>query len=179
MIANDIGLGAVCKMSDMPRFTAVASWISKGERGDERYTDFAEMYARAKQASAEVAYSEMRDIERRVQLPRYIENPAYSELEAAEAKEKGEEYPVAPTIPNPDYVDPQTARVLIDSIKWRAAKLKPRQYGDSVEVKHSGTVQHDHTHRAEPPDWMKQEIEQAQPAPMIEVNPEPEKASTH
>ena len=33
-------------------------------------------------------------------------------------------------------VDPQAARVFIDAIKWQAAKLSPRKYGDKVE--HTG-----------------------------------------
>lgn len=38
--------------------------------------------------------------------------------------------------------DPQKARVRVDSRKWIASKLKPKRYGDKLEVdnKHSGEV---------------------------------------
>lgn len=35
-------------------------------------------------------------------------------------------------------VDPNKARVRIDARKWRAAKLAPRKYGDTVAHEHSG-----------------------------------------
>lgn len=39
---------------------------------------------------------------------------------------------------DPDKLDPQAARVAIDAFKWRAAKLKPKVYGDKVDVTSGG-----------------------------------------
>ena len=36
--------------------------------------------------------------------------------------------------------DPSTARVLIDTLKWKAAKYYPKMYGDKVQQEHSGEV---------------------------------------
>ena len=54
---------------------------------------------------------------------------------------------------------PNTARVLIDSIKWRASKLKPKVYGDRSQVDVTDGV--DVTHRLirqEAPDWMQERL---------------------
>jgi hypothetical protein len=34
--------------------------------------------------------------------------------------------------------DPNRARVMIDARKWRASKLRPKKYGDRVELDHRG-----------------------------------------
>ncbi len=55
---------------------------------------------------------------------------------------------------------PNTARVLIDSIKWRASKLKPKVYGDRSQVDLGGGLDvnkqwlHD-----EAPDWMQERLQ--------------------
>ena len=37
-------------------------------------------------------------------------------------------------------IDAQTARVLIDTEKWKAGKFNQRMYGDKATVEHSGKV---------------------------------------
>lgn len=37
-------------------------------------------------------------------------------------------------------VDPQAAKVFIDAIKWQAAKLAPKKYGDKLDLNHSGGI---------------------------------------
>lgn len=37
-------------------------------------------------------------------------------------------------------IDAPTARVLIDTEKWKACKFYPKMYGDKQEVEHTGTV---------------------------------------
>jgi hypothetical protein len=37
-----------------------------------------------------------------------------------------------------EIIDPSTARVLIDSHKWRAGKMKPQKYGDKQQLKVTG-----------------------------------------
>jgi hypothetical protein len=36
--------------------------------------------------------------------------------------------------------DPQRARVRIDARKWMAGKLRPKVYGDKVDVEHKGAI---------------------------------------
>ena len=37
-------------------------------------------------------------------------------------------------------VDPQSARVAIDALKWMAGKKRPKKYGDRVETHHTGAI---------------------------------------
>ena len=37
-------------------------------------------------------------------------------------------------------LDPHSGRVAIDALKWIAAKLKPRTYGDRIQQEHSGAI---------------------------------------
>lgn len=41
--------------------------------------------------------------------------------------------------PTGDY---QRDRLRVDTRKWIASKLKPKKYGDKIEVEHAGTVKH-------------------------------------
>lgn len=36
--------------------------------------------------------------------------------------------------------DPQAARVAIDAMKWAAAKMQPKKYGDKIDVNHGGGI---------------------------------------
>lgn len=38
--------------------------------------------------------------------------------------------------------DPQAARVAIDGMKWSASKLKPKKYGDKLDLTGETTVNH-------------------------------------
>jgi hypothetical protein len=55
---------------------------------------------------------------------------------------------------------PNSARVLLDSIKWRLAKQLPRSYGDRAALEVSGSL--DVATRAADfcPEWMRKEIEE-------------------
>ncbi len=37
-------------------------------------------------------------------------------------------------------LDPNSRRIMVDARKWIAAKLKPRVYGDRLDVKHTGNL---------------------------------------
>lgn len=37
-------------------------------------------------------------------------------------------------------VDPHAARVAIDAYKWTASKLKPKKYGEKLDLEHSGEI---------------------------------------
>ncbi len=70
-----------------------------------------------------MGYDKIIDMERRMLLPKTIENPEFTE--------DGDEPKL---IANPDYVDPQTGREIINSVKWRLSKLQPKLYGDRLEL---------------------------------------------
>lgn len=37
-------------------------------------------------------------------------------------------------------IDPASARVLIDTLKWKAAKYYPKMFGDKAQIEHSGEI---------------------------------------
>ncbi len=53
---------------------------------------------------------------------------------------------------------PNSARVLLDSIKWRLAKQLPRSYGDRTAVEVTGRIERPISEEA--PEWMKEAIEE-------------------
>ena len=43
-------------------------------------------------------------------------------------------------IADDDTIDPNHKRIMVDARKWVASKLKPKRYGDKVDLEHSGNV---------------------------------------
>ena len=37
-------------------------------------------------------------------------------------------------------IDPQSRKIMVDTRKWIASKLKPKVYGDKIDHKHSGSL---------------------------------------
>ena len=60
-------------------------------------------------------------------------------------------------------IDPHSARVLLDSMKWRLAKQLPRSYGDRTAVEVTGRIERPISEEA--PEWMKEAIEKAAKRP--------------
>ena len=52
---------------------------------------------------------------------------------------------------DPDYLDQNTGRVLIDAAKWRASMLKPKVYGDRLELADKVGTEHIID---QAPDWL-------------------------
>lgn len=66
----------------------------------------------------------------------FREQYAQARERQADAKfEKAWEIAEAATVDNV-----QVARLQVDTIKWQAAKLSPKKYGDKIDVNHSGEV---------------------------------------
>jgi hypothetical protein len=62
---------------------------------------------------------------------------------------------------------PNSARVLLDSIKWRIARQLPRSYGDRTALEVSGRVERPALDAA--PEWLKEAIDKAaEPAPTVQ-----------
>ncbi len=61
-----------------------------------------------------------------------------------------------------DKIDPHAARVAIDTIKWRLAKMLPGVYGERTHIEHSGEVKV--TPKDHAPEWMLDRLEMGKPA---------------
>jgi hypothetical protein len=118
-IAKGESLTAICKDVNLPSITTVFRWLDT--EGNE---SFVRDYTRARQLQGHAAYLEIQEVERRMQVPKKVSDP----------DNEGK------LISNPEYLDPNTGRVLIDSIKWRAGRMLPKTYGDKLDLDVSGDV---------------------------------------
>lgn len=109
----------ICLDEHMPSPALVCRWLI-----DEDKRAFREQYALAREAQADTLADEMLD----------IADDGTNDWMARQAKDGGDagiEY-------NGDHV--QRSRLRIDTRKWIASKLKPKKYGDKLDLEHSGEV---------------------------------------
>ena len=104
-IASGEPLVRICKEDRMPNVVTVYRWLNK-------YPEFSNMYAKAKEDAADTLAEEIQDI-------------ADSMPMETTDKEGNTKF-------DPGYI--QWMRLRVDARKWVAAKLKPRKYGDRVSV---------------------------------------------
>lgn len=55
-------------------------------------------------------------------------------------------------------IDPQSARVAIEALKWIAGKKKPERYGDRVSIDHSGKISHTSDKGPDLSKWTEEEL---------------------
>ena len=77
--------------------------------------------------------------------PKLVENPEFGKVDDAPK-----------LIANPEHVDAHTGRSVIDSVKWRLSKLRPKVYGDRLELAGKVGTATDLVDQA--PDWLKEAI---------------------
>lgn len=120
-IADGKSLRSICDADDMPGKATVFVWLGKHET-------FQDQYARAREAQADSYVDDIMDIaddgrndwmERR-----------NSDGEAVGWQENGEAL--------------RRSQLRIDARKWAAAKLRPKKYGEKIELEHGGQVGHVH-----------------------------------
>ncbi len=163
LIAGGMSLASIGMLRGMPASSTIIPWLAKGERGDERYSEFILQYAHARVASGDAAFEDIREYESRLQLPRLTET-------MVDGKKV--------MVPTPGYLDANVGRTLIDSAKWRASKLKPKVYGDRLELAGKVATTSDLVEQA--PDWLKAAIKEKaaevaaeQGAPQQKDEPDP------
>lgn len=110
-LANGYSLRTVCAPNDMPSKATVFSWMRK-------YPGFLDQYTRAKQESADAIADEMQDI---------ADDATNDWME--KHNEEGEK--IGWQV-NGEHI--QRSRLRIETRKWIASKLKPKKYGDKLEL---------------------------------------------
>lgn len=100
-LANAESLRKICLSDDMPCQTTVFKWLRQNE-------EFAQQYARAREAQADALFDECLDI---------------ADDGSNDYMGEGETY-------NGDAV--QRSRLRIDTRKWMAGKLRPKVYGEKT-----------------------------------------------
>lgn len=115
-LADGESLRSICSDDAMPALSTVMGWLARNE-----HDGFVEQYTRAREMQADAIFDEILDIAddgRNDWMERRDEEGANLGW-----KENGEAM--------------QRSRLRIDARKWMAGKLKPKKYGDKVEVEHS------------------------------------------
>ena len=109
-------LRSICRQEEMPGLTTVFVWLQK-------HPDFAEQYARAREAQADTLADEITDI---------ADDSAndYHDRELADGSKE--------RVVDTEHIN--RARLRVDARKWIASKLKPKKYGDIRDVTVSGEV---------------------------------------
>lgn len=112
-LAAGLSLRTVCASEDMPSAVSVFAWIRK-------YPDFLKQYEAAKAESADALVEEMIDI---------ADDGRNDWMEVHDREGECVGYRI-----NGEHV--QRSRLRVDTRKWAASKLKPKKYGDKVDVNH-------------------------------------------
>lgn len=112
-LANARSLRSICTDEGMPSQVTVFRWLA-----DERYENFRKRYAHAREAQADAIFDEILDI---------ADDGSNDWMERHDDqggnigwKENGEAL--------------QRSRLRIDARKWMAGKLRPKKYGDKLEL---------------------------------------------
>lgn len=116
-IADGESLRSICRDEHMPCKATVFRWLGL-------HKEFSDQYARAKEAQADSYEDDMLEIANHVGTPLMVDGfPLLKD---------GQPVMIV------DAASVNHARLKIDTMKWIASKLKPKKYGDSVQVKGAG-----------------------------------------
>ncbi len=108
-LADGKSLRTVCRADSMPCVATVFNWFRK-------YPQFLEQYARAKEESADTLADEILEI---------ADDGRNDWMERNGEADKG-------WAVNGEQI--QRSRLRVDTRKWIASKLKPKKYGDKLEL---------------------------------------------
>lgn len=114
-IANGESLKAICEDDEMPAQSTIFKWLSEKP-------GFSERYARAREAQADALFDDILS----------IADDARNDW----MERRGEDN--AGWVANGENI--RRSQLRIDARKWMAAKLKPKKYGDRLDLNHSGSI---------------------------------------
>lgn len=112
-LASGLSLRSVSKAEDMPSCVTIFAWMRK-------HPDFLKQYGMAKAEAADAMVEEMLDI---------ADDGTNDWMEIHDKEGECVGYKV-----NGEHV--QRSRLRVDTRKWIASKLKPKKYGEKVDVNH-------------------------------------------
>lgn len=108
-IADGESLRSICDDEDMPARSTVFRWLGENEA-------FRSQYSYAREAQADALFDEILSI---------ADTPVLGEKTKTDAEGNTE-------VTTGDMIEHR--RLQIDARKWMAAKLRPKKYGDKIEV---------------------------------------------
>ena len=110
-LSEGLSLRAICAKEEMPSVGTVCRWLSEDRA-------FAEQYARAREAQADAIFDEILDI---------ADDSSNDWIDTKDGERFNAEAAAR-------------SRIRIDARKWMAGKLRPKVYGEKVDVEHSGNL---------------------------------------
>lgn len=110
-IADGLSLREICKADELPNRSTVFRWLSSNE-------SFRDQYARAREAQADTIFDEILDIADDGRNDWMLRIGA--DDQELGWKENGEAL--------------RRSQLRVDARKWMAGKLRPKKYGDKIEV---------------------------------------------
>jgi DNA-directed RNA polymerase subunit F len=118
------GLRSICNGEGMPSIRTVMNWLAEGEKEDGRpeFKSFLQRYARAKEEQADYLIEEI------------IEIADDGSNDFMKIVKGDQEY----NVENKEVTN--RSRLRVDTRKWIASKLKPKKYGDKVDLTHGGDI---------------------------------------
>ena len=126
-IANGESLRSICRTSEeMPRMATIFRWLSAKP-------EFSYQYARAREAQADTLADELTDIADDANND-WMERLG-EDGQSLGWRENGEAI--------------QRSRLRVDTRKWIASKLKPKKYGEKLELSGDPSAPLSHVHRIE------------------------------
>ena len=114
-IAEGESLREICTDEDMPSKTTVFKWLSQSQ-------ELADQYARAREEQADLIFDEILGI---------ADDARNDWMERNGQDDAGYQA-------NGEHI--QRSRLRIDARKWMAGKLRPKVYGDKLDLNHSGEM---------------------------------------
>jgi len=114
-IAEGKALTTICKEEDKPSTVTVYSWLKND-------TEFLNMYTRAREDQADTLFDEILTIADDGSNDTYLD---------------------ADGNPRVDHDNVQRSRLRVEARKWGAAKLKPKKYGDKLDLGVTGTLNYE------------------------------------
>ena len=113
-LAQGYSLRTVCTPDDMPSVKTIFNWF-------RTYPEFLQQYTRAKEESADAMADEVLD----------IADNAENDWMVVNRKDGSEAWQL-----NGEHV--QRSRLRIETRKWLMAKMKPKKYGEKLDVESGG-----------------------------------------
>lgn len=108
-IAEGESLRAICLDEDLPCKATIFKWLSQRE-------DFADQYARARETQADTLFDEI------LSIADESKNDTYTDKDG---NERTDQEVIA------------RSRLRVDARKWMAGKLRPKVYGDKLDMTHA------------------------------------------
>lgn len=105
-LAEGHSLRRICKADDMPAQSSVFKWLGM-------YPEFAEQYARAREAQADALFDDI------LTIADDGSNDTYTDDEGN---------------PRTDHDVIARSKLRVDARKWMAGKLRPKVYGDKIAI---------------------------------------------